>query len=174
MKPVLQVRESLYHSGESIRMAKSGVLTMSSSNSCIAIVTMLAAIVSGCSKSSNGRVAVSGGVTLDGESLDTGVITFFSPQKQVSSAGAAITAGQFNIPADHGLLPGRYSVAIDSADKTGATARPDHQAMEIPISRIPPGYNGTTELSADVDPSKSNRFDFALVSDHKPPLKQSH
>jgi hypothetical protein len=155
-------------------MAKSSVLTMSNCNSCIVTVAMLAAIVLGCSKSSNGRVAVSGGVTLDGEALDTGVITFFSPQKQVSSAGAAIMAGQFNIPADHGLLPGRYSVAIDSADKTGATARPEHQAMEIPVSGIPLRYNGMTQLSADVDSSKSNRFDFALVSDHKPPLKQSH
>jgi hypothetical protein len=135
---------------------------------------LVTALFLGCNQSSNGRVEVSGTVTLDDNFLDSGVITFYSPQEKLPSAGAAILAGKYVIPAVRGLLPGKYSVAIDSADPSGATARPDHQAMEIPVSRIPLRYNGETALLAEVAGARTNRFDFSLQSDHKPSSGQAN
>lgn len=121
-------------------------------------------LLSGCG-SSDGRVAVAGSVTLDGQPLDNGVITFLPQEKKLGSAGAAIEAGKYQVPAERGLLPGKYVVAIDASDPTQAAARPDHPAMAIPVSRIPLRYNGATELAAEVRADDDNRFDFALEGD---------
>ena len=115
----------------------------------------------GCG-SSDGRVGVAGAVTLDGKPLDNGVITFLSRGERPSSGGAAILAGKYEIPAEHGLLPGKYQVAIDAADPGDAQARPDHPGMAIPVSKIPLRYNGETELMAEISADGENQFDFPL------------
>ena len=127
-------------------------------------VVLAALLCLGCGRS-NGRVEVSGAVTLDGSALESGVISFLSPEKKLPAADAAIHAGQYEISAERGLLPGKYLVAIDAADPGQAAARPDHPAMNIPISKIPLRYNGETELSAEVSAGGINQFDFALTSD---------
>jgi hypothetical protein len=133
----------------------------------IASVGVAAVVIIGCGQS-NGRLGISGAVTLDGAALDTGVITFFSRQGKLPSASAAIQDGSYSIPADKGLLPGSYLVAIDAANQLGVTARPDEQPMEIPVSRIPLRYNGETQLTAEVSAESDNRFEFSLESDNAP------
>lgn len=70
------------------------------------------------------------------------------------------------MPAEKGLLPGAYKVAIDSADPSGATATPAQYTMRIPVSRIPLKYNGETTLTAQVTDSGPNQFNFEIKSAH--------
>ena len=81
------------------------------------LVLSLTAILAagGCSRSSNGRLEISGKVTLDGAPLDQGLISFNAAQGKLPSAGAVIVGGAYHMPAEKGLLPGEYKVAIDSA-----------------------------------------------------------
>ena len=74
----------------------------------VACALLLLALV-GCS--SDGRMAVSGTVTLDGKPLESGAITFLpAPGSEGHSAGGQITNGEFRLPADHGQKPGKYLV----------------------------------------------------------------
>jgi hypothetical protein len=125
------------------------------------------AAIGGCGPS-NGRLAISGTVNFDGGPLDQGIISFNDVEGKKPSAEAAIQAGAFAVPAEKGLLPGNYRVAIDSADTNGPTARPDQYTMEVPMSRIPPRYNLDTKLTAVVEPSASNEFVFDLESGKSP------
>jgi hypothetical protein len=120
----------------------------------MAIASVLAG-AGGCGGPANGRLSVSGAVTLDGTPLDQGVIAFHS-------SDAAIAGGEYYIAADKGLLPGSYKVAIDSADSTGKTASPVEYSMAIPVSKIPLKYNGETTLVAVVAAAADNVFNFQL------------
>jgi hypothetical protein len=133
---------------------------------CLAVLLAAFLAAGGCSRSSNGRLAISGKVTLDGTPLDQGLISFNPAKEKMPSAGAAIVAGAYHMPATKGLLPGMYKVAIDSADPNGATATPAQYTMRIPVSRIPLNYNGETTLTAQVTDSGPNQFDFDLTSTH--------
>jgi hypothetical protein len=117
----------------------------------------------GCG-SSNGRLEISGTVKLDGQPLDQGIISFNDAEGKKPSVEAAIQDGAFVVPAEKGPLPGKYRVAIDSADANGPTARPDQYTMEIPMSRIPPRYNLETTLTVNVEDRSSNEFVFDLES----------
>ena len=127
------------------------------------VLTMMPPLV-GCGGSSNGRLEVSGMVTLDGTPLDQGSIAFNDPNGKLPSSGAVIANGAYSLPAAKGLQPGSYQVAIDSADPTGQTATPTQYSMAIPVSRIPLKYNGETTLTADVTADGDNEFDFQLES----------
>lgn len=127
----------------------------------LAIVAMIA-VAGGCGGSSDGRLPVSGAVTLDGTPLDQGVIAFHSADATFPPVETTIAAGEYFIAADKGLLPGNYKVAIDSADSTGKTASPVEYSMAIPVSRIPLKYNGETTLVAAVDAAADNVFNFQL------------
>jgi len=127
----------------------------------LAIVAMLA-VAGGCGGSVDGRLPVSGAVTLDGAPLDQGVIAFHSVEATLPPVEATIAAGEYFIAAGKGLLPGNYKVAIDSADSTGKTASPVEYSMAIPVSRVPLKYNGETTLVAAVDAAADNVFNFQL------------
>jgi hypothetical protein len=119
----------------------------------------------GCGGSADGRLPVSGAVTLDGTPLDQGVIAFHSEEAGRPPVETVIAAGEYFIAADKGLLPGSYKVAIDSADSTGKTASPVQYSMAIPVSRIPLKYNGETTLVAAVDATADNVFNFQLETE---------
>jgi hypothetical protein len=89
-----------------------------------AAAAAMVCLCGGCNDRSNGRLEVSGSVTLDKSPLDQGVITFYDPAGNHPSSGAAIVDGKYHLPAGKGLLPGDYKVAIDSADASGETASP--------------------------------------------------
>jgi len=122
----------------------------------------LGVALTGCGKPANGRLEVSGTVTLDGEPLDQGSITFKNADPKLPSSGALILNGSFHIPDGKGLLPGEYKVAVDAPDEGGETGTPGGYTMVIPLSRIPEKYNAKTTLTAQVKPEGENRFVFDL------------
>ena len=121
--------------------------------------------VAGCQGGRPQRYAVSGEVKFQGKPLDQGAVTFLAQDPALASGGGAlIKEGRYNIPADHGLLPGQYRVMVTSA-APGAQPDPDAPpgpAGPLPKDRINLKYNAQTILSAEVKAGGPNTFDFAV------------
>src|SRR5712692_7793236 len=72
--------------------------------------------VPACSSSYKGRMEVSGTVTLEGSPLKQGMVRFVPLDKQDTESGSPITDGEYKVPQDKGLKPGKYLVQISSGD----------------------------------------------------------
>ena len=79
----------------------------------------------------DGRQAVRGRVTLDGQPLLNGAISFRPLGHRANSAGTAARNGAFEIPASKGLMPGKYEVEIQAFRETGLTIH-DPQRGDMP------------------------------------------
>lgn len=135
----------------------------------VCLVSVTAACI-GCS--GDGRVAVSGTVTLDGKPLDKGTIEFAPAEGAAGMLGGGmISNGEYSVPADKGLLPGTYTVRIYSAEPPSGEAAdqelpPGGEKGGYPMAKdvIPPQYNSQSTLTAEVKSGGGNRFAFELTS----------
>tara|TARA_R110002095_G_scaffold203734_2_gene185936 strand:- start:30433 stop:30750 length:318 start_codon:yes stop_codon:yes gene_type:complete len=86
-------------------------------------------------------------VTLNGEPVNQGVITFI-PEGKGAAAGTNIESGKFVIPKETGPSPGEYRVEIDSSVPTGKQIlETDGETMVDEFENgIPPRFNRQTEL----------------------------
>src|SRR5437773_11756859 len=85
----------------------------------------------------NGRMPVSGEVTLNGTALSAGNSSFEPAANQGEASGALIRTGLYTIPAEQGLPPGEYLVRIfasGEAQTGGAAPTPE----ELMGGKIPP------------------------------------
>lgn len=123
----------------------------------------LCPVVAGCGSGTWGTAT--GTVTLDGEPLKDGVITFHPAGKQASGAGQ-VTDGNFTISTGQkeGLSVGKYKVTVS------ASTIPKEGTSERAKLLTPPKYarTETTDLEADVK-SGSNKFTFEMHSKGKAP-----
>jgi len=104
---------------------------------------------SGCSDQKTfERTEVEGLVTLDGNPVEKGVITFI-PAGKGATAGAEIKSGKFKISKENGPSPGDYRVEIDSSVPTGKKILDtDGETMVDEFKNgIPPQFNRQTELT---------------------------
>jgi hypothetical protein len=132
-------------------------------------------LAAGCSGGDDlPREPVSGTVTLDNQPLADGVIQFTPAEKAATGpsavpGGGEIKGGKFSIPRDRGLVPGKYNVAINSAEKSERT-KPQQVGggkVDLPKELIPAEYNSATKLTAEVKRGGSNDFTFTLESKPK-------
>src|SRR6476620_5618956 len=80
------------------------------------MAVMMAA--AGCGSAS--RAGVSGSVSVNGQPLEAGDLSFSPVAPQGGpTAGAAIVRGKYKVPAEQGLLPGPYKVQIHAFRGTG-------------------------------------------------------
>jgi len=125
-------------------------------------------VLVGCEPSSD-RLQVSGEITLDGFPLDDGAIRFTSQggEKQFAS-GAMIEKGQYFIPQEKGLPPGKYRVEISAVDESVPPAlyraAPGEPAMLTQPERIPPEYNVESRHTVEVAADNENHFVFKIQS----------
>lgn len=143
------------------------VIGLSGRTFSIAVVSVI--LLTGCSGSDHvdGRYAVRGTVTLDGEPLATGNITFSPTDPRGRGTGSVITDGQYDIPAAKGLAEGDYRVAISS---TGEKKVDDGEARARMLSQpggsgtpkeiIPAMYNTQSKEKITVQEGERNIFDF--------------
>ncbi len=121
--------------------------------------------VAGCGGASDGRQAISGSVTLNGAPLEQGTIEFASVDGSQQSGGG-ITNGKYSVPAEQGLLPGKYVVRISSTEEAnpGAPLGPPGPEAETVQNKqlIPPEYNTQSTLTAEVTEDGDNQFDFQI------------
>lgn len=125
-------------------------------------------LITGCGKSTDGRVAVSGEVTLDGQPLDRGSIEFHPKAAGGTMTGGTIENGTFTIAAEQGPKPGSYEVRVFAASG-GAAADPNEppgpESQAKPATeRIPARFNVKSELTAEVGPDGDAGMKFALES----------
>lgn len=127
---------------------------------------LLAFTIMGCGGSDDGRMSASGTVTLDGEPLPSGTITFY--QNNASAGVGIIENGQFTVSEagnSSGIQPGNYEVAIQSWEVEPGGVTEDGEIQMEGKSRIPEKYtaSGTSGLSANITEG-SNDLSFELSS----------
>lgn len=131
------------------------------------VLAVWAAALTGCGGTQ--PVALSGNVTLDGQPLPEGIISFEPISKTAGQRrDATITNGAFTLPAAEGVLPGmEFKVEIKAFRKTGRkypNADMGASYDEV-VQFIPPPYNSATTLSAVISPDEqANHLSFELVS----------
>jgi len=122
----------------------------------------------GCGQRSD-RLPLSGTITLNGTPLDSGSIRFNSSEgEKLVATGALIQSGEYHVPQEKGLPPGRYRVEISSPDVNAppVMVRDGPGTAGIPAApeRIPPEYNVNSQQTVAVTVDGENRFDFSIVS----------
>jgi hypothetical protein len=132
-------------------------------------VGLLSHLVPGCGPSYGGRKAINGKVKLKGEPVDDGMIDFFPISgDEATKSGAQIIKGAYKIPAEFGLLPGKYRVSITAGDgRTRANASPDQPpgptgANIVSKDRIPKEYNIESKQEVDVTEKGPNEFNYDI------------
>ena len=93
--------------------------------------------LAGCDGGGSRRYAVSGEVKFPGKPLDQGAITFVAQDPALGSGGGAqIKGGHDDIPAAHGLLPGKYRVMI-TGTSSACGISPRARGSSTPPRRTP-------------------------------------
>jgi hypothetical protein len=109
-----------------------------------------ATLIVGCS--GNSKLSVSGSVTLDGEPLSDGIITFTPLDGSGANAGTVIFNGEYQVE----VMPGKKLARIEGY-KTVAVKKVKMGSKEIdaPDKRpiVPKQYNSESKLEVDVDSS---------------------
>jgi hypothetical protein len=110
------------------------------------------------------RYAISGKVTVDGQPLEIGLISFL-PQDQGRVSGSPIEAGVYDIPEDKGPTAGTYRVEIQWNKPTGRKVKDawGEEIMDEYKEGLPARYHKSSELTAEVSPDQT-KFDFDLKS----------
>lgn len=114
-----------------------------------------------------GRAAVSGDVTLDGQPLPDGMIEFMPEGKgRGPRAMAAIKDGKYTLDEKHGPVAGPMRVEITVTHDDGEMPATDQPRKGFAKEALPPRYNERSELRAVVknENEGKNIFDFALKS----------
>lgn len=134
-----------------------------------AVAMLMLGISSGCGGPTDtlNRQAVSGQVTLKGEPLDTGVVSFETQDSaNGTSGGAVITAGRFEISKQRGLPPGVYTVRISSPDSSTVVQPAEGEApgdsSRVAKERVPKIWNVDSQETITVEADGKNRFDLAI------------
>lgn len=123
-------------------------------------VLMAAALSSGCAGQTP---TVSGDVTLDGQPVAEGLITFVPADPQTANVARPIQNGKYSAP----IPAGSYKVQINAPRATGQKkkmyAGADAPAVDVIVEAIPERYNTNTELHADIKLG-DNKLDWPLKS----------
>jgi hypothetical protein len=106
-----------------------------------------------------------GKVTLDGAPVTSGNIVFLPEGSEGRKAAAAIENGNYTVPAEEGLTPGKYRVELSWRKPTGRkmpSADPGI-SMDETKEAIPARFNTESTLTAELAAGEATK-DFALSS----------
>ncbi len=111
------------------------------------------------------RMAVGGRVTIDGQPVDGGTISFIPQSAGSRVTGGSIVGGAYFIPEEKGANQGSYRVEIHWQKPNGKKFHdPDTGEMKDAVKEsIPAQYNTKTTLSANIS-SPQPSLDFDLKS----------
>ena len=109
------------------------------------------------------RVAVKGKVTLDGKTIENGLVEFIPADGKTPSAkGGAIVGGQYSAE----IVPGDVIVKITSPIVVGKKPRygtPDSPVDDVLAEQIPKKYNEETTLKEKIS-TERKEINFELKS----------
>lgn len=112
------------------------------------------------------RAQVTGTVTLDGQPLETGMISFEPIGGDGQSAGGGIKDGRYTLDAS----PGEMRVAIRANKVVGKTKlynTPDSPTIDKVEEIIPARYYAPSELKVTLKPGSNENVNFELTTKKK-------
>ena len=125
-------------------------------------------VLSGCGRKQDypgaRRYPLTGKVTVKGEPIGMGVISFLPQSDKGRVSGGEIKDGIYSIPEAKGPTAGMCRVEIRWSKYTGKQSPdPSDKTLMIDIiaEGLPPKYHKNSELTAEVGPDKTT-FDFDL------------
>jgi hypothetical protein len=132
----------------------------------VGLLLAAALVLPGCGDQYGGRMPISGSVTLEGQPLDVGTIIFEPLEKGPTRAQGEVKSGQFSIPRESGLTPGKYLVRLTAGDGKTPTneeaAGPGGSTNIISVDRIPEDWNVNSKHEVEVKADGSNTFEFPI------------
>ena len=133
------------------------------------LATSLAFACIGCANNNAGRMEISGQVTLDGQPVEQGSISFIpTGGTRGPVAGGAIVAGKYHIMASQGPVVGKQRVEIRAGRKSGrqirATDFGEEGQVDEMVESVPAKYNTASELMYQVESGRNLDVDFKLTS----------
>ncbi|WP_145251040.1 hypothetical protein [Aeoliella mucimassa] len=131
----------------------------------LAAVVTVAFALAGC-QGGNG-VTLSGKVTLDGQDVPNGRISFV-PLGAGPTASARIEAGKYEVLISEVPLPANYLVRVSSMQPTGIMIKhPDAEGGQLAEEKevIPAKYNTNSELTIELTSSMEPTWDIELTTD---------
>lgn len=124
-------------------------------------------LLAGCQEGVT-KVAVFGTVTFDGALVEDGEVAF-EPLAGGKMEFGIITDGEYSIPSEYGLMPGKYLVRITAdrnthrqAEKTSFTMEGD--SLDIYEQFLPARYNTGSRLEVEIENAAEVQKDFSLLS----------
>lgn len=126
------------------------------------LLAALAAVVSGCGPS-DGRVPISGDVNFQGAPLANGTIQFAAADGSAMTGGDIVN-GQYSIPAERSVQPGKYVVRISSIKEGAVPAEeaPGESLDARNLELIPANWNVSSEQEREIVADGDNRFTFDI------------
>jgi len=127
-----------------------------------------AATFIGCGAGGPERVEVRGKVTLNGQPLDQGTISFIpTGTTQGPTTGAIIENGAYVVPADKGAVLGSHLVQITSVQPTGrkieaGPPEPTGTMVDEVKQVVPAQYNTNSTLTIDIQSGVNENVDFEI------------
>lgn len=129
---------------------------------------LVSALMLGCSHEGPQRVAVQGTVTVDGQPLKSGFVTFTPTEgTEGPKASAEIADGKFELERDSGPMVGKLRVEIRAQQDLGI-ALDDPEEFDakaprvLPGNSIPPQYNDRSTLVCETSADRPNEFQFEV------------
>ncbi|MDR0521766.1 MAG: hypothetical protein LBH00_07930 [Planctomycetaceae bacterium] len=129
----------------------------------ITLIIVTITIISGCGNP-QGRLSVSGTVTLDGEPITEGSISFEPVGEQAVKvrSGTIILKGKYEVPGKSGLVPGEYLASISAQQATGTKIKTGMGEVDEVIDLIPPAYGSDSKQRITVTETGKQTFDFPI------------
>src|SRR5262245_28470773 len=134
---------------------------------CFLGLAVVLALLNGCggAKGYTGekRHPLSGKVTVDGQPMESGVISFLPEEKGGRVSGGPIKGGAYSVTEAMGANAGKYRVKINWNKPTGRRGKDAYgdEMMDEYKEGLPAKYHSNSELTVEI-PAKQNTFDFEL------------
>lgn len=124
--------------------------------------------LAGCARNYDGpkRYPLSGRVTYDGQTVDSGTISFLPlAEGGQRVSGGPIEDGAYSVPEEKGANAGSYRVEIRWAKATGKKRMDADLGVLVEERKegLPPRFHAKSDLTAEVSDSRTT-FDFHLTS----------
>ncbi|MDR2761600.1 MAG: hypothetical protein LBB88_03255 [Planctomycetaceae bacterium] len=142
------------------------------------LLILFCIVVAGCSKSVNpeGRVDVSGTLTLNGQAITDGAWSIFLKSEENiddDGGGGPIYKGKFYLTGRNAPKPGKYRVCLTGTryidEKTGESVSAQTNSEDIiTLQMLPNEFFTDSKIEFEVVVNKKNVFNYNIETDYKP------